>query len=381
VYIALGACFLASSAILVREFYPAEAFAMVVAHSHLFFFFPVFGILALVAFYLPSVVFTHLYWTHLRYGRLRFLIGLVVAAGLAFGVAWWLNTTPRAVWEVSPRALSLDRGAMVPCRAPGGQCRRAPILEAVAQLRMEAHRRLGLTKFARNCHTDPLLDPPEEMTKQRWCFPAQQLLDGFACCDVQQDLAATITRLREDPTTQSLSARVDVAFMPAKIFFIVILVVIGGLLAAWRHKLDEHYADLVPQIERRIIIGAIAILLWPLMDYGYQQTANALFGSTGAQLRLSLVIAPWALLLLFYFLRHLGAYSAIVGQISGVVVAAVYVFRYESLNDWAVRLLGVGMDAWTMAALVVIGCIGLLCVLWRRRPQDAAMSSYVTSGQ
>ena len=45
---------------------------MVVAHSHLFFFFPVLGVLALFAFYLPSVVFTHLYWNHLPYGKLRF---------------------------------------------------------------------------------------------------------------------------------------------------------------------------------------------------------------------------------------------------------------------------------------------------------------------
>jgi hypothetical protein len=155
----------------------------------------------------------------------------------------------------------------------------------------------------------------------------------------------------------------------------VILVVIGGLLAVWRHKLDEYYADLVPEIERGIIIGAIAMLFWPLMDYAYQQTANALFGSSGMQLRLSLVIAPWALLLLFYFLRHLGAYSAIAGQISGVVVAAVYVLRYESLNDWAVRLLGVGMDAWTMAVLVGIAVVGLLSLLWRRRSRGPASSS------
>ena len=51
------------------------------------------------------------------------------------------------------------------------------------------------------------------------------------------------------------------------------------------------------------------MLFWPAMDYGYQQTANVLFGrwgSAGPQLRLSLVIAPWALLLLFYFLTRLG---------------------------------------------------------------------------
>ena len=86
------------------------------------------------------------------------------------------------------------------------------------------------------------------------------------------------------------------------------------------------------------------MLFWPAMDYGYQQTANALFGRwrSGLQLRLSLVIAPWALLLLFYFLRRLGKQGEMVGQISGVVLAAVAVLRYEQLNDWAVRLFGIG---------------------------------------
>ena len=54
------------------------------------------------------------------------------------------------------------------------------------------------------------------------------------------------------------------------------------------------------------------------------------------------MIAPWALLLLFYFLRRLGKQGETIGQIAGVVTAAVAVLRYEDLNDWAVRLLGVG---------------------------------------
>ena len=123
------------------------------------------------------------------------------------------------------------------------------------------------------------------------------------------------------------------------------------LLALWRNRIDQHYRDLVPRLERGVIIGALAMLFWPAMDYGYQQTANALFGrcNAGPQLRLSLVIAPWALLLLFYFLRRLGKQGEMMGQISGVVLAAVAVLRYEQLNDWGVRLFGVGADQWILA--------------------------------
>ena len=57
------------------------------------------------------------------------------------------------------------------------------------------------------------------------------------------------------------------------------------------------------------------------------------------------MIAPWALLLLFYFLRRLGKQGELIGQISGVIVAAVAVLRYEQLNDWVGRLFGSGTDA------------------------------------
>jgi hypothetical protein len=39
---------------------------------------------------------------------------------------------------------------------------------------------------------------------------------------------------------------------------------------------------------------------------------------------LSLVLVPWAILLLFYFLRRLGKEGELVGQISGVVFAGCW---------------------------------------------------------
>ena len=97
-FLILGASFVASTGVLINEFQNIDWFSMVVAHSHLFLFFPVLGILALVAFYLPSVIFTHLYWTHLPYGRRRFLLGFIGIAALSLGICWWLDAKPRAVW-------------------------------------------------------------------------------------------------------------------------------------------------------------------------------------------------------------------------------------------------------------------------------------------
>src|ERR1700730_13224361 len=108
-FVILGASFLASTGLLMGAFRGVAATTMLVAHRHLFLFFPIFGILVLVAFYLPSVVFTDLYWRHLRYGKVRFLCGLGAIGLLSAGVYTWLDTAPRGLWEVSPGALRADK--------------------------------------------------------------------------------------------------------------------------------------------------------------------------------------------------------------------------------------------------------------------------------
>jgi hypothetical protein len=373
IFVLLGASFIASSALLIYEFQRAEWFALVATHSYLFFFFPVLGILALVAFYLPSVIFTDLYWQHLPYGKLRYLLGVVVVAAAAFGFAKYLDKPPRSIWEATPAALLADRGDQA--------SRRVPILEAMADVREKSQSRIGLSSFARPCSPDPLLEIPDDMTKERYCFPAKARLNGTACCAVQAKFTEAVGRLQANPATRSLSAQVDAwLFLPLKVFFVLIVVAIGLLLAVWRDRIDTHYREFVPQLERGVIIGAFAMLFWPAMDYGYQQTANVLFGraDAGPQIRLSLVIAPWALLLLFYFLRRLGKQGEMIGQISGVIVAAVAVLRYEQLNDWVGRLFGSGMDEKMMIAQAVFAVLGLVALFslrnFGRKPQVAVPS-------
>src|SRR5262245_614197 len=186
-FVVVGASFLASTGLLIYEFRDLDWLTMVVVHSHLFLFFPVFGLLALIAFFLPSVVLTHLYWNHVSYGKLRFVAGAVVIAALSYGLAWSLDSEPRAIYEVSPRALSADEGDA----AKG----RVPILEALSDLRGKAQSRFGLASFGRSCVKDPLLEVPEEMLKERYCFPAGKKLAGEACCAVQAAFAKSLSRL------------------------------------------------------------------------------------------------------------------------------------------------------------------------------------------
>ena len=357
-FLILGASFFASTGLLLFEFMDTDWETILVAHAHLFFFFPVLGVLALFAFYLPSVVFTHFYWNHVRWGKLRFLFGALVLALLSVGVTAWLNQPPRGIWEISPYALASDRGDQG----------RGPILQSLQELRTEAHNRIGLSKFARSCAVDRYLEPPEDMAKVRYCFPARTHLKGAECCAVQKRFGEAVTDLYRSSSGRSLSALYDFFFMPLKVFFVLVVVAIAVLLAIWRDRIDQHYRELVPRLERGIIIGAAAMLFWPAMDYGYQQTTNVLFGrmSDGPQFRLSLVLVPWALLLLFYFLRRLGKQGEMIGQISGVVVAAVAVLRYEQLNDTVGRLFGIGAETGVLMGLIALAVVALMLLLWFR---------------
>jgi hypothetical protein len=360
-FVILAASFIASTGLLIYEFIEIDWLTMIVAHAHLFLFFPVLGLLALIAFYLPSVILTDLYWRHLRFGKARFIVGVLALAGLSYLAAASLDTEPRAVYEVSPWALVADKGD------PGKA--RAPILDVLGTLRDTAQHRFGLSSFGRSCLTDPMLEIPDEMLKVRYCFPAKTNLTGEACCTVQNAFAKAVLRLQQSPSTRSYSGELDaLLFLPIKTFFILVVVAIAVLLAIWRNHIDQHYAARVPAMERGVTIGGFAMLFWLAMDYGYQVTANVLFGRqvAGPQLRLSLILVPWALLLLFYFLRRLGKQGELVGQISGVVFAGVAVLRYEQLNDWVVRLFGIGADGWVLTGLIAIAIIGLAALFWLR---------------
>jgi len=374
IYAGLAASFIASTATLIAEFKDQDWLSLALVHSHLFVFFPTFGIVVLAAFYRPSVIFTHLYWSPnagVRLGWLRFIVGFIAV----LGASWWVaqqigGANLRGIWEVQPTALAADKGNPVQCTAADGntsQCFRVPIPVALEDLRKQGRQRVGFAEFARNCSPDPLLELPPEYRAKRYCFPAGTHLDTRQCCDVQANLAATVKALQDDPRLRSRSAELDRFFLPLKVFFIAVMVLIAALLAFWRKRIDILYPEYVPAIERGIIIGGLSMLTWPLMDYAYLQTSMALFGRLhgGLHFRWSLVIVPWAILLPFFFLRRLDKNRELVAQGASVVASAVAILRYPQINDWAVRILGAGAEPWVFGLFATISLVAFIWLFWR----------------
>ena len=137
--------------------------------------------------------------------------------------------------------------------------------------------------------------------------------------------------------------------------------------------LEAVYAPIAPAIERALLVGAVAMLPWPFMDYAYVQAMQTLSGKWSAtpQLRLSLVIAPWALLLLIFFLARMGRKVERLGQLAGAVASLVALLRYEQLNDAAVRTLGVGAPVWMLGLIIVFAGICLTTLRWPKHLQRA----------
>lgn len=377
IYLFLAASFLASTTLLIQEFSSTDWVAILQMHSHLFLFFPIFGLLVLAAFYLPSVAFTHMYWHHVPYGRIRFILGFFVAVGISIGVSHLLASSElRGLWEVSPTALKADTGSPPNCIV-GRTCQRAPILATVAKLREAGTKRMGLSEFARDCRVDELLPPPPAFREERFCFPALRSLPGRECCLVQAQLKDDIAALRNNFRTRSESAGFDAIFLPLKVFFIVVMLVVALMLAVWRNKIDTLYGSKVKAIERGVIIGAIAMLFWPIMDYGYQQTSDVLYGNYRGSFspRWSLVIAPWVILLLFFFLRRFGKNLAMVGQMGGIAGALFAALRYQDINNWAQRFLGGGAELWMPYVYAGLAAAGLILLLWPRREGATSTSA------
>jgi hypothetical protein len=376
IFAALAASFVASTAMMISEFWNGPWDKLLMTYSHLFVFFPTFGLLVLAGFYLPSVIFTDLYWNHAWYGKARFIVGFVVVVA----VSLWVNTLlqlaqPAGIWQLSPATLIVDRGEPQGC-IQARQCRRTSFADALQSIRKEAGERTGLSLFARNCRPDPLMEIPDEFRRERFCFATGTKITGAACCEAQVRMREAVANWSRDPKQRSISAELDQVFQPLKIFFVTVIIVIGILLAVWRNRLEELYAPYMGRLEKGVMVGAFAMLMWPMMDYGYQQVANAIFGrmEPGLQFRWSLVIAPWALLLTFYFLHRLGERAEMIVRVGSIAASGVAVLRYEDINDWSARIAGAGAGPLTMGTMLLLLALGFF-LLWKPRREQADAES------
>lgn len=377
----LGLSFIATSAVMIYEYREADWFSIATFYSHIYVFYATFGLVALAAFYIPACVFTDMYWKHVYKGRLRFLIGFAIIAAASWVMSQALSSgNERTFWELTPQAVRSDTGDTVACGTAEDPrlCRRIPVLRALSEAREISQSRIGLAPFGRSCTPDPLVEPPAELAAKRWCFVTRTMETGPACCRVQANFAAHMTRTYVTPENRSLTGYVMEWLLPFKVFFLFVLLVVGLLLAIRRKGVDKHYGAISHRIESGVLTGAAVMLFWPVMNHAYLQSAAVLYGTDGESLfRLlgsgfSILFGGWALLLLFYFHRRYEKSMEAVGKIAGLIASALAVLQYDNIVNYAVYITGSGANHFTVAIMLLLGVVALIQLIVRMSSSDGS---------
>jgi hypothetical protein len=385
VFIVLGLSFIATTAVLYIEFRNDDWFTLAAFYSHLFIFFPTFGILALCAFFIPASVFLDLYWNHVSFGRVRFCVSLFALVAISISVSRILvgGDIP-AVWWMNPVTLQSDPGEPENCVSQEGQCRRLPVMTSVREVRRISQGRAGLSPFVRECKPDTLMELSPELLQKRYCFITKTKLTAAECCAAQTVFTVGIAQLYANERSHSVTGKVHATLLPFKIFFLLMILVIGVLLAVWRRTIDHLYKPYAQRIERGLLIGALAMLLWPISNHGFLQSASLLYGKFGEGIYatispiLSLLFVAWAFLLVLFFFRGHARDVEAAGKIGGGIASAVAIVKYNEIIDYATRFLGSGADPLELsilAGLLVTAFVALYAGVPGLRVANAVIDS------
>lgn len=366
-FAALYAAFLAEAAVLAVEFGPSGlALPMATLFSHNFLFFPVAGLLALIAFWRPAVLLAD------ALGRGRIPHGQVTLAliALLIGLLSWslssafAGSNTRSLFEVAPTAIMSDQG--VPSDDPA--LRRASIGEILIQLRINAGAEDGLQRFESRCEPEWLRYGVTSQ-QEKLCFPTGTVTSVEACCRARTDFRAHVNALQAG--SPSRLAGVHRLVLPVKMVFLLILLFIGILLVWLRKPLTALYGKAVQQVSFPLAAGGALVLLWPLMNAAYLTTSSLLTGDglsnayrVTAPL-FALGFGIWAMLLVFFHLRTYPSHIETALKSAGAIGALIGVFRYEEIVNYLSRTLGVGgglvavivftVGVGTLIAAVVMG--------------------------
>lgn len=377
VFAVLGLSFVATTAALYYEFGHLEPggrwLELATFYSHLFIFFPTFGIVALAAFFIPASAFTDMYWRFVPFGPVRFLLGFLVLVILSVHLSDQIGKGElRSIFEIKPQVLLADEGRPAGCVAAQQTCVRAPVMTALDDVAARSAERLGMARFVRDCAPDPLIEPPEEQTAKRYCFVTQSMVDAATCCRAQETFGRAISLMHLQPENRSLTVAVHQALLPLKIFFLLVILVIAILLILWRHSLPRHYPKRLEKIQRGVLVGALVMLMLPLMNMAFLQSSGLLYGTSldsnyrAASPYLVGITLIWALLILFFFFHETEKNKRDLEQfarIGGLVGSGVFAVKYDLVVDYFTRYLGSGMGTASFIGIGLFCAIALLAIV------------------
>jgi hypothetical protein len=392
VFLILALAFFGHTILFAWEFWRTNWFEIASTTSTVFVFFPTFGIVALVAFYIPASVLVDMYWRHAKLGGLRFVTGVAVLAVVSCWIGAELAARNRGVYMLAPHSLIADKGEPAGCATGETGCERLPLLDVVANVHHVSASRFGLAAFVHSCGADPFLDTPLN-EQRRFCFASTplpsstssrpQLSTSADCCHSQELLREAIATRYAQSSDRSISGQLYQPFMTLKVFFLFVALSINVLLVVHHHRLESQYSPIMHQVEVCIIVATVAMLFYPLMYQADIETLDALYGTANRPLvrslgpYLSFLFGAGALLVVLFFYRRHDKRVEQLGKMGGIVAGAIAVIKYDQVIAIVERVMGSG-SSWILFVLISLVCvtsvaalkIGLAALL-RRRSKEA----------
>lgn len=126
--------------------------------------------------------------------------------------------------------------------------------------------------------------------------------------------------------------------------FVAVVMATCVTLVLFASRMDFIFPRYAQHIERSLLIGSGAMLIWVAMDHGNHQALAVLFGPReGSGIRLSSIVFPCLVVVAFYCSRRLSRISRLAAQL-GAVAAAVLAFHWvDTIGDFAASTFGIGM--------------------------------------
>lgn len=358
----MAAAFIAETAVMIWEFGPSGlALPLLGLEAQNFLFFPLGGIMALFAFFRPTVIAVDGYWKGViegRAGRFRLILGglatYVLAGFIAFSFA---SAEVRSIFEVKPEVVMADAG--VPANCQDDECARVSITRALAELRLQAKTEDGINDFIDNCDQDRVTFR-EAGKEVKYCFVAGRELSVEACCQVREDFKEAVNALYDDPENRSVTGQVHRVTLYFKILFLLTLLGIGIMLATRRTDIIRSYASETKRFALAVPLGAGVMMLWPFLNQAHANAAAILNGSAAGSTYLliapliSLIFGIWVVSLLFYYLRASRQREEHTLQVISLAAAGVGVVQFDEIVDWVNTILGIGVE---ISAIMIFALI------------------------
>lgn len=370
----------------VHDYQDQPWFLLLTHYSDLFLFFPVFGVIALIAFFTPAAVLVDIYWNPHRQGKhpipfshLRFGVAFVIIIALSVFLGQkTLGGSERTMWQLKPAVLKADKGTG--CQAGDPSCVRVSFLDALRNIQQLSRHRVTLVDLKQNCRHDLYVQPTADKTTARYC-PARTKLsrtgeiasipwtEQAQCCQAKQDFDRAVKSGYEPTANRSDTDMLQQWLWPVYVFFLLTLVVISIMLAFRRKRITEMYPEYSDAVDRGVLVGAIAMLMLPLMHIGFLLSTQLLHGDGGTASphrvpeTFTTIFGIWGALIVVFFLHPANQQAESFSRIMGVIATLIFAVKGDIVTDYVVRLFGAGAGVWSLGLMIAIALF-LLFVLW-----------------